>query len=120
MSEEYFDWAQTASLLGDDPNDVPEDMSALVWELIQSSDERLQELGTKNPSIESKAISALAHQLRGSLLNFGFAKVGGILLEIEKGGYSSNEYPVLLEKVKTAFEASKKVLVERYPSIRVA
>lgn len=118
--EPYLDWMQAASLLGDDPNQVPGDMVAIVLELIESGDERLQELKAKNPSIESKAISAQAHQLRGTLLNFGFIKVASVLLQLEKRDYSSNEYLGLIDQAKAAFDASKKMLAERYPSIGIA
>lgn len=118
--EPHIDWIQAASLLGDDPNQVPQDMVDIVLELIQSGNERLQELRTKNPSVDSKVISAQAHQLRGSLLNFGFAKVGSILFRVEKQDYSSNEYLGLIDQTQATLDASIKILAERYPSIRIA
>src|SRR5882724_408468 len=66
-----FDWSQASSLLGDDPEAVAEDMAEIVRELIASADAQFQELKGKKCESERQAISALAHQLRGSLLNFG-------------------------------------------------
>jgi len=119
-TEPDFDWSQAESLLGDDPHQVPEDMAAIVLELIQSGNERFQELKTKNPAEERKGISALAHQLRGSLLNFGFTGVGAILLRIEKQEYVPEEYQSLLDQAQTIFELSKKMLAERFPSAHIA
>jgi len=119
VAEPDFDWSQAASLLGDDPQQVPEDMTAILLELIQSGDERFQELKTKDPATESKVISAQAHQLRGSLLNFGFTGVGAVLLRIEKQTYAPEDYLAVLEQAEAAYVASKKMLGGRYSSIRL-
>ena len=118
--EPEFDWSQAASLLGDDPSQVPEDMVEIVRELIESVNQHLQELKNKNIETERKAIGAQAHQLRGSLLNFGFVEVGAILLQVEKGVYPASEYPVLVSQAENAFLASKKLLGERYPSLKLS
>jgi HPt (histidine-containing phosphotransfer) domain-containing protein len=118
--EPEFDWSQAASLLGDDPLQVPEDMVEIVQELIESVNQHLQELKTKNIETERKAIGAQAHQLRGSLLNFGFVAVGAILLRIEKGDYPSSEYPELISQAESTFMASKKLLSARYPTLKLS
>jgi HPt (histidine-containing phosphotransfer) domain-containing protein len=117
--EPEFDWSQAASLLGDDPQNVPEDMAEIVIELIEGSEERFTELKKKNDPADAVAISALAHQIRGSLLNFGFTAVGTILVQIEKRTFALGEYPGLVTKAYDTYVASKKVLVERYPTLKL-
>ena len=118
--EPEFDWSQAASLLGDEPSQVPEDMVEIVQELIENANQQFQELKQKNIETDRKAIGSQAHQLRGSLLNFGFVEVGTILLLVEKGEYPAGEYPVLTSRAENAFEASKKLLSARYPSLKLA
>jgi HPt (histidine-containing phosphotransfer) domain-containing protein len=117
--EPQFDWSQAASLLGDDPGQVPEDMVEIVQELIESANQHLQELKQKNIETDRKAIGSQAHQLRGSLLNFGFVEVGSILLQVEKGTYPATEYAALITQAEKTFVASKKLLSERYPSLKL-
>jgi HPt (histidine-containing phosphotransfer) domain-containing protein len=113
--EPDFDWSQAASLLGDDPNVVEEDMVAIVRELVEGADVQFKELKSKNPETERKSISSLAHALRGCLLNFGFTAVGAILVQIEKGSYANEEYAARVDSAEAVFVASKKLLVARYP-----
>lgn len=120
IHEPSFDWSQAASLLGDDPTQVADDMADIVVELIQGANLHLQELKKKNPETDRKAIASEAHQLRGSLLNFGFTEVGAILLKIEKNEYESGDYLTMLDQTEEVFAASKKMLVARYPSITLA
>ncbi len=119
-NEPKFDWSQAASLLGDDPKLVAEDMAEIVRELVESADAQFQELKEKKIETERKEVGALAHQLRGCLLNFGFEEVGNKLLHIEKADYPASEYPDLLEKAQVAFVASKKLLGTRYPTLRIS
>lgn len=119
-NEPAFDWSQAASLLGDDPNAVDEEMAVIVRELVEGAEVQFQQLKLKNAETDRKAISALAHGLRGCLLNFGFTEVGTILMQIEKGVYQSGEYLNLIDQAHTVFIASKKLLAARYPSIGIA
>jgi HPt (histidine-containing phosphotransfer) domain-containing protein len=119
MAEPSFDWSQAESLLGDDPQNVPEDMAAIVIELVESTEARFDELQAKNAETDAKPIAALAHQLRGSLLNFGFTEVGQILLKIEKGSMAPSEFPGLVRQAREVFVASTKMLAARYPTIRI-
>ncbi len=112
-----FDWSQAESLLGEDPAHVPPDMAEIVLELAQSARDRFAELKTLDPVSARVAIGAAAHQLRGSLLNFGFVAVGTILLEIEKRDYPAAEYPGLLARAESVFYESMKLLAGRYPSL---
>lgn len=116
-NEPEFDWSQAASLLGDDPNQVPDDMKAIVRELIESVNEQFQALKSKNAETERKTIGSLAHQLRGCLLNFGFTEVGTMLSHIEKDDYPPGEYPRLINAAAEVFVTSKKMLGGRYPSL---
>lgn len=118
--EPNFDWSQASSLLGEDPAQVEPDMIVIVLELIESSAVRFKELKAMNPATERAAINSLAHQLRGSLLNFGFTAVGEVLWDIEKREYTPSEYPALVEKAQAAFDASKKMLGARYTSLRIS
>jgi len=115
--EPAFDWAQAASLLGDNPNEVDGEMSAIVRELVEGADVQFQELKLKNTETEGKAISSLAHGLRGCLLNFGFTEVGGLLMHIEKGTYPAGEYLERIDQAQAVFVASKEALAARYPSL---
>ena len=119
-NEPSFDWSQAASLLGDDPSLVADDMAEIVAELIDSGYAHLQELKEKNPSTDRKTIAAQAHQLRGSLLNFGFTEVGGILLKIVKGDFADADYPALIDQTEKVFAASKKLLAGRYPTLKLS
>jgi HPt (histidine-containing phosphotransfer) domain-containing protein len=119
-NEPEFDWSQAASLLGEDPNAVEEEMAVIVRELVDSADAQFQELKSKNAETERKVISSLAHGLRGCLLNFGFTEVGGVLLQVEKGTYSTGEFTALIDQAQAVFIASKKLLAARYPSLRLA
>ena len=119
-NEPDFDWSQAASLLGDDPNQVAEDMAAIVRELVEGADGQFKELKSKNAETDRKAIASLAHQLRGCLLNFGFAEVGTVLLQIEKGTYAASEYGGLIDKAQATFVTSKKMLAAHYPSLGLA
>jgi HPt (histidine-containing phosphotransfer) domain-containing protein len=92
-------------------------MAEIVLELAQSSEARFQELKAMNPATDRVAISASAHQLRGSLLNFGFTGVAVYLLEIEKSPYPAEQFPVLTQKAEAAFRASLALLAGRYPSL---
>jgi HPt (histidine-containing phosphotransfer) domain-containing protein len=118
LSQPEFDWSQAESLLGDDPAQVPEDMAEIVLELVQGAEQRFLELKALDPETSRPAISSLAHQLRGSLLNFGFTGVGTNLFAIEKLPFASSDYPALLEKARASFVDSTKLLSERYPSLR--
>jgi HPt (histidine-containing phosphotransfer) domain-containing protein len=115
--EPGFDWSQAASLLGDDPNGVEEDMGAIVRELVEGAEVQFQQLKLKNAETDRKAISSLAHALRGCLLNFGFTEVGGLLFQVEKGAYQSGEYVERIDQAHAVFVASKKLLATRYPSL---
>jgi HPt (histidine-containing phosphotransfer) domain-containing protein len=119
-NEPDFDWSQAASLLGDDPSQVEPDMAAIVLELLESSEARFKELKAKNAATELPAIRSLAHQLRGSLLNFGFTAVGAVLMEIEKRDYPPAEFPALVDKAKGIFDASRKMLAARYKSLGIS
>lgn len=112
-----FDWAQASSLLGDNPNEVDPDMAAIVRELVDGADGQFAELRSKDAETDRKTISSLAHALRGCLLNFGFTEVGGLLFHVEKGTYPANEFVAKIDQAKAVFEASKKLLAERYPGI---
>lgn len=118
--EPAFDWAQAASLLGDDPQQVPDDMAAIARELVEGANHQFGEMKAKDPGTDRKAISSLAHQLRGCLLNFGFSEVGGILLQIEGGNYATSDYKGLVEQAETVFVASRKMLAARYPSLKLS
>jgi HPt (histidine-containing phosphotransfer) domain-containing protein len=115
--EPAFDWSQAASLLGDDPNNVEEDMAAIARELVEGAEAQFQELKSKNPDVDRKGISSVAHALRGCLLNFGFTEVGSILVKIEKEPYETAQYMPMLDEAYAAFLTSKKLLAERYPSL---
>jgi HPt (histidine-containing phosphotransfer) domain-containing protein len=115
--EPAFDWSQAASLLGDDPNAVDQEMSAIVRELVEGAEVQFQELKLKNAETDRQAISALAHGLRGCLLNFGFTEVGGLLFHVEKGTYLAGEYLDRINEAQAVFVASQKVLAARYPSL---
>jgi len=118
--EPEFDWSQAASLLGDDPSQVADDMAEIVRELVDSAEVQFKDLRAKKIETERKEIGSLAHQLRGCLLNFGFIEVGAILLHVEKGDYAAVEYPGLLDKSEAAFIASRKMLGARYPSLKIS
>lgn len=115
--EPAFDWSKAASLLGDDPNAVDEEMAVIVRELVEGAEVQFQELKSKNAEADRKAISSLAHGLRGCLLNFGFSEVGGLLLQIEKDAYPAGEYLGRVDQAYAVFVASKNLLAARYPSI---
>jgi len=115
--EPAFDWAQAASLLGDNPNEVEPEMAAIARELVEGADGQFRDLKALNPETDRKAISAQAHGLRGCLLNFGFTEVGAVLLQLEKGPYESSEYQDRVAQAEAVFVASKKLLAERYPGI---
>ena len=115
--EPAFDWSQAASLLGDDPNAVDQEMAAIVRELVEGAEVQFQELKLKNAETDRQAISALAHGLRGCLLNFGFTEVGGLLFHVEKGTYLAGEYLDRINEAQAVFVASQKVLAARYPSL---
>ena len=118
--EPEFDWSQAASLLGEDPSQVEKDMIEIVGELIESAKKYLEELKKKNVVTERAEINSQAHQLRGSLLNFGFTGVGKVLLQIEKDEYPPGDYPALVEKAGELFVASTKLLGGRYPSLKLS
>jgi hypothetical protein len=118
-NEPVFDWAQAASLLGEDPNHVEPDMAAIVLELVNGADGQFAELASKDFATDQKTVSSLAHALRGCLLNFGFTEVGTILQYIEKGPCTAAEFQPKLAEARAAFLASKKMLAERYPSVGI-
>jgi HPt (histidine-containing phosphotransfer) domain-containing protein len=115
-----FDWSQAESLLGEDPNNVPEDMAEIVKELVDGAKERFTELKGLQPETDRVKISAQAHQLRGSLLNFGFTGVGTLLYDVEKKDYATADYPAMMDAAEEAFTDSLKLLAERYPTLSLA
>jgi HPt (histidine-containing phosphotransfer) domain-containing protein len=117
-NEPDFDWSQASSLLGEDPQNVPEEMAAIVQELVETTTMRFQELKAKDLTASLKEIRGLAHQLRGSLLNFGFTGVAAVLWKMEKTDYTPEEYHAMLAEAETLFAASTKMLTEHYPSLR--
>jgi HPt (histidine-containing phosphotransfer) domain-containing protein len=119
-NEPEFDWSQAESLLGDDVQNVPQDMADIVLELVESAQQRFVELKAMNPDADRPAISALAHQLRGSLLNFGFVDVGERLFKIEKLPYESADYGKLVGEAEASFNASLKLLGGRYTTLRLS
>jgi hypothetical protein len=118
-SQPEFDWAQAASLLGDDPAGADADMSAIVLELIHSTISRFQELYVMDPRVEAKAITALTHQMRGSLLNFGFTTVGVRMAQLEHGEFRPAEFTRLVEEAYEIFGESVRMLSDRYPSLGI-
>jgi HPt (histidine-containing phosphotransfer) domain-containing protein len=118
--EVAFDWSQAASLLGDNPEQVEPEMGAILLELIESAKSQFEELKSKNFTTERKEVGSLAHALRGCLLNFGFTQVGTTLHYIEKGPCTPEEFPQKLAEAEADFEASKKMLAERYPSVGIS
>jgi HPt (histidine-containing phosphotransfer) domain-containing protein len=118
--EPAFDWAQAASLLGDNPNEVDPDMAAIARELVQGADVQFDELRSKDAATEAKTISSLAHGLRGCLLNFGFTEVGTILMDIEKNALGPEQFKARLDQAQAVFVVSKKLLAERYPGLGLA
>ena len=90
------------------------------WELVDGADAQFQELRSKNAETERKEISALAHGLRGCLLNFGFTEVGGLLMEVENGTYPASEYLGRIDQAQVVFITSKNLLAARYPSLGLA
>jgi HPt (histidine-containing phosphotransfer) domain-containing protein len=119
-NEPKFDWSQAASLLGDDPTQVADDMAEIVRELVESAEVQFKDLRSKKVDTERKEVGSLAHQLRGCLLNFGFDEVGGKLLFIEKGDYAAADYMKLIDEAEAAFVASRKMLAARYPSLGIS
>ena len=117
-NEPEFDWSQAASLLGEDPQDVPEEMAAIVQELVETTAVRLKELKDKDPVADPKAVRGLAHQLRGSLLNFGFTGVSAVLWKIEKTEYTPEDYTAMLAESEALFAASTQMLSDRYPTLK--
>ena len=115
-----FDWSQAESLLGEDPNNVPDDMAEIVTELVEGSKKRFEDIAKLDPKKDRAEIGGQAHQLRGSLLNFGFVGVGHLLYDIEKKEYSPEDYPGMVAAADGAFQASLKILGERYPKLRLA
>jgi HPt (histidine-containing phosphotransfer) domain-containing protein len=113
-----FDWSQAASLLGDDPQQVDPEMGAIILELIETSETRLRDLKALDPA-EAKPISSLAHQLRGSLLNFGYTDVGKVLQKIESKDYQPPEFTGLVDEAISVFHASNKLLAARYPALGI-
>jgi HPt (histidine-containing phosphotransfer) domain-containing protein len=117
-NEPAFDWSQAESLLGDNPQQVDPDMAAIILELISSSETKLAELKTLDPN-EQKPLTSLAHQLRGSLLNFGYTDVGKILHKIEYKEYEGDALPGLIDQAIATFHASNRLLAARYPVIGI-
>jgi HPt (histidine-containing phosphotransfer) domain-containing protein len=118
-NEPAFDWSQAESLLGDNPQQVDPEMAGIVLELISSSEARLQDLKKLDPA-DAKPISSLAHQLRGSLLNFGYTEVGSILHKIEYKEYQPGEFTALVDQAVETFHASNKLMAARYPALGIA
>ncbi len=119
-NEPAFDWSQAESLLGDNPNQVDPDMAGIVLELIDTSETRLQELKAMNPAGDPKAVSGLAHQLRGSLLNFGYTDAGRALHKIEYKEYPEGTFPAACDDAIDLFHASNKLLAAKYPALGIA
>jgi len=115
--EPEFDWSQAASLLGDDPNAVDQEMVAIVQELVEGAEVQFQELKSQNAETDRKGIGSKAHALRGCLLNFGFTAVGDILFQVEKDAYPASEFTGRVEQAYAVFLASKKLLAARYPAL---
>jgi HPt (histidine-containing phosphotransfer) domain-containing protein len=118
-NEPAFDWSQAKSLLGDNPQQVDPEMAAIILELVESSETRLQELKALNPA-DPKPISALAHQLRGSLLNFGYTDAGKVLQKIESREYQPEGFTAMVDQAIEIFHASNKLLAAKYPTLGLA
>ncbi len=119
-TEPAFDWSQAESLLGENPNQVDPDMAAIVLELIESSETRLQELKAMDPAADPKPVSSLAHQLRGSLLNFGYTDAGKVLHKIEYKEYAEGTFDATCTEAIDVFHASNKLLAAKYPVLGIA
>jgi HPt (histidine-containing phosphotransfer) domain-containing protein len=117
-NEPAFDWSQAESLLGDNPQQVDPEMAAIILELISSSETKFTELKALDPA-EQKPISGLAHQLRGSLLNFGYTDVGKILHKIEYKEFEPGGLAPLMDQAVETFHASNKLLAARYPVLGI-
>lgn len=118
-NEPAFDWSQAESLLGEDPNQVDPDMAAIILELVTTSEVRLLELKGMNPAADPKAVSGLAHQLRGSLLNFGYTDAGKALHKIEYKEYPEGAFDATCDEAIDLFHASNKLLAEKYPALGI-
>jgi hypothetical protein len=120
VKEPAFDWSQAESLLGDNPNQVDPDMAAIILELIETSETRLHELKAMNPATDPKPVSGLAHQLRGSLLNFGYTDAGKALHKIEYKEYPEGAFDATCDEAIDLFHASNKLLAAKYPTLGIA
>ena len=119
-NEPAFDWSQAESLLGDNPNQVDPDMAAIIMELIDTSETRLKELQEMDPAVDPKAVSGLAHQLRGSLLNFGYTDAGKALHKVEYKEYAEGAFTSTMVQAIDLFHASNKLLAAKYPVLGIA
>ena len=120
VTEPAFDWSQAESLLGENPNQVDPDMAAIILELIETSETRLLELKGMNPAADPKPVSGLAHQLRGSLLNFGYTDAGKALHKIEYKEYAEGDFSATCDEAIDLFHASNKLLAAKYPVLGIA
>jgi HPt (histidine-containing phosphotransfer) domain-containing protein len=118
-NEPAFDWSQAESLLGDDPHQVDPEMAGIILELISSSEAKFAELKALDQN-EQKPISALAHQLRGSLLNFGYTDVGKVLHKIEYKEFEPGALTPLMDQAVETFHASNKLLAAKYPVLGIS
>jgi len=118
-TEPAFDWSQASSLLGDNPQQVDPEMAGIILELVETSKARFGDLKALDPA-DPKPISSLAHQLRGSLLNFGYTEVGRILQKIESKEYQPGEFGGLVDQAVSVFQASNQLVAARYPTLGIA
>jgi HPt (histidine-containing phosphotransfer) domain-containing protein len=118
--EPAFDWSQAESLLGENPDQVDPDMAAIILELIETSETRLHELKGMDPAADPKPVSSLAHQLRGSLLNFGYTEAGKVLHKIEYREYPEGTFESTCDEALEVFHASNRLLAAKYPVLNIA
>lgn len=114
-----IDWNQASALLGPVGEPVSSEMNELFREMEAYVLEGFQELAKadlKTPeSITS--VTKRAHQLRGSMLNFGFTGTASILLSVETQKHTPKEITALIKSAKESFISTAASIRASYPDI---
>lgn len=118
MAESLIDWAQAESLLGGSQTRIEPEMAEIFLLLKSNTEQSLTELAAYSPVTHLPEIRALAHRLRGSLLNFGFIGVAQDLARLEREEVVETEYPSVVEKIIGLFQESIRQFEQRYPGLR--
>jgi hypothetical protein len=100
-----------------DKSDIPSKLISLYKDFVNQTWEDLKNL--ESPVNTLDKIRKAAHQLKGTMLNFGYVATPAGLKEIEEDNQiAMDRLKVVFEKIKDDFQRETNQIIKLYPSLK--